>query len=158
MYTYRKKEDVDHPLFLFETDNDLTFVVRMDNFPYNFADIEQIRSIVIYCDELVKPPYDCKVGPTVCAIIEHYLSENQAEVLFYVCDDLDKRGSIRQRKFDMWYCKHENGLYTTLLQRIISLDGSQIFTCLIFDPKNYNKNALSKLYIKELTVLEDNKD
>lgn len=129
----------------------------MDNFPYNFADIAQIRSIVIYCDELIKPPYDYKVGQTVCAIIEHYLSKNQAQVLFYVCDDLDKRGSIRQRKFDMWYSKHANVLYTTLQQRIISLDSSQIFTCLIFDPKVYNKSALSKLYIKELTMLENNK-
>lgn len=157
MYNYKQGEGVDYPLFLFTSKLGFAFNVSFQVFPYNFIEIETIRSISVGCEDNSKPPLDTEVGETVCCIIEEYLTHNNNELLSYVCDDLDQKGLARQRKFNSWHNAYGKGKFVAAPHTITSQDGTEIYTCLIFDPLKYNEQAILESYEKEILELESHK-
>lgn len=157
MYNYKQGEGVDYPLFLFTSKFGHVFNVSFQEFPYDFIEIETIRSISVGCEDNSKPPLDPEVGETVCCIIEEYLSHNNEELLSYVCDNLDQKGSARQRKFNSWHIAHGNGKFVAAPHTIISKDDTEIYTCLIFDPLKHDEQTILESYEKEILTLESHK-
>lgn len=156
MYTYKRGEGVEHPLFLFITERKFTFSVRFENFPYTIKDIGELRSIGVDCDNGNNPPHDYRVGQTICAIINEYLLQNPHEIITYVCEDNDNRAKVRQQTFVRWGDQYNSERHKMITQDINTPNGTY-YTSLIFDPVVYNQEDLIAKYRDELTKMEEHK-
>lgn len=157
IYEYHQGEGVDHPLFLFSSSTGLEYGVRFDHFPFDFPNVDILRTISVFCNTENLPPNDFRVGITICDIIENYVINNPHEVVTYVCDNLDGKGRIRQDKFKRWYTSYSNG-HLLAFPHLISTPSDEIHTCIIFHPNVYDEDTMVASYKNEIESMNTIKE
>ncbi len=115
---YRVDNDSSEPnVFIFETVNSIIYEVRFKPSGYIFENDPEIQpfvfeiSIVVLENPTGKgPPGASLVPPTIARIFGNFFEQHE-RVVVYVCDTSDKRGSVRQRKFENWFSYYKGVSY-----------------------------------------------
>jgi hypothetical protein len=102
----------DDGAFLFVTDSGCYYTIQLSNKHQKFNDHELLfndgeafeLSIDRKCDDVGKSPFDDAVSNTILHILTTNIeAKGDTSTFFYVCDTTDGDGSLRARKFNMWY-------------------------------------------------------
>ncbi|MEX0995902.1 MAG: DUF6169 family protein [Flavobacteriaceae bacterium] len=156
MYEFNILEGENRPLFFFTTDNGYTYNVSFNPHVYKIEGITDISQVDVICLDNENPKKDIKVGKTICAIIEHFLSQNKERIVGYICDTQDKREESRNRKFYNWYRIHNNGGYTLKNYEIRPNQTNEVYyTAVIYHPEAYLDQFIDDTYGREMKELED---
>jgi hypothetical protein len=54
-------------------------------------------------------PFDYRTQITICFLVNRFFENNVSAVLFYLCDNNDGRGWLRDEVFTRWYMTHNSG-------------------------------------------------
>lgn len=154
MYDYKLIEGLNYPLFSFSTKFNHEYQVSFNTLAFVFKDI-MVYSISVDCLYPGDKTKDVSVGETVHSIISNFISENNNCLFSYICESLDGKELLRQRKFNGWYLLHGNSNHI-LKNFDIYIEEFDItyYTSIIFDSHIYDADFVEKIYnteIKELT-------
>jgi hypothetical protein len=92
-----------------------------------------------------KQSVDDQIGHTVFSIVEKFLRQNTAAVV-YLCDTTDSRQALRKRKFDSWFKKSDTSEITKVDGRI-SIDDSTIYNTLLIADSNPLAERIKSVFI-----------
>ncbi|GAA3655614.1 DUF6169 family protein [Flavivirga jejuensis] len=162
MYKYSTIEGEDHPLFIFETDNNYRVSLsfhpiknRLKSFKsissiYNI-DIDSIRNGVN--STRVK---DIKIGATICHILTNFIKANPESLITYLCDDADQRHYSRFKKFKGWAENCDSGDYQVLHFELSKPEkNKEYLTGIIFDSKFYSTKLIKTMSERQLETIID---
>jgi Family of unknown function (DUF6169) len=133
-------------IYSFATDAEATYAIRFKHAPHLFSR-EPALSAYIY--EMVidlvevgnKDALDLRIGPTIVAICEDFLRQEQ-NVLLYICETGDFRHTARARKFDSWFRQLGRRSFIKLDTQLPDPSGVIYFISLIIRLENPNFPAI----------------
>ena len=111
--------------YVFVTNDKRTYAVAFVEQPF-FAEEEyayaQDTYEVFLRLEKAPPAYgtDPKIGATVTAIIQDFVSKDSSRIVFFTCDTTDGRQLARFRKFSLWFSEFQDGRFGRYDERIIN--------------------------------------
>jgi Family of unknown function (DUF6169) len=150
--------------YFFETDNKIQYVAKFRNGAHFFLDLPahlpvyELTVFPVGLTEDQTPPLDLKVEITIGAIIKDFLIEYENSIL-YICDTNDKRASVRYRKFNSWYSRQTNIVFTKVDSTFFIRD-IEIFASLIVHESNLFFDEIIELFLaqKEKRLKEKDPD
>jgi len=97
--------------------------------------------------------FDYWVKNTVIKILADFL-EKDANVIFYVCDSIDKREDQRHKVFEYWYNKASElhdfiAKYNYSMQ---SVNGYQINSSILYNKNNYLSDYIISQFKEEMGI------
>lgn len=146
---YRVDNDPDDPnVFIFETTNAIIYEVRFKPSGYIFANDPEIQPFVFEMGITVlenplekRPPGDRLVPPTIAHIFGDFFEQHE-RIVVYICDSSDKRGLVRQRKFNNWFSLYKGSSYAQFNDSLLDETGVPYFISLIIRLDNPYRRRL----------------
>lgn len=162
MYTYKTEESQNSSLFYFKSHHNYTFNVQI---VISFLEISPeltFYEVSIDCIDQLNPKDDSKVGITVCHIINKYLTTNPYHILIYVCDSVDCKAHLRDRKFSQWYSNYNSCDHHKLFKFKYDIelhDGVlEHYTSAAFDESQYSIEFVQRIFTDYTKELDDLKN
>jgi Family of unknown function (DUF6169) len=136
--------------YFFETDNGIQYRIEIKDGSAYFIDFKPYLSVFELSIDLDNDaidslaPYDSRTESTIAHILIDFFKEN-SNCLIYVCDSADGRHHGRNRKFNSWFNKFNDG---TLEKHDINfeMDEMEMLFSLILHQNNPFKEELIKLF------------
>jgi hypothetical protein len=151
MYRIEKK---DFNIYLFDTDNQISYLIYFKPTPYILGDenlvyadniFEFIIQLASQNDQDIKVPYDSIVGDTIAFIVKDFFNQNNELITIYVCDSSDNRQLVRAKKFNDWFYKYYDGTLSKLDEKILDKNGTLFpFSLIIRSDNPYKGEILDK--------------
>ena len=120
---YNEKE----MFYYFTTDDSVEYDVRLLNVDY-LIDLP-LLSVSLYPADNRVSRIGIKVSETTCLILKRMLDADS--VLFYTCDPNDNRPHCRNRLFNMWFSRFNDGNY-----KKFSFSHGDVFSTVIISKSN----------------------
>jgi len=150
MYEYKTEESDNSSLFYFTNNSGNDFSVEVVDSLFEVEEKLALYAVSIDCLNEKNPKYDDNIGLTVCYIINQYLSQNPDIILIYICDSIDHRAHVRDRKFSYWYKRYNSNKNHQLLKFKYDIDmGGFIlehFTSAAFDNERYTEEEITEIF------------
>jgi Family of unknown function (DUF6169) len=126
--------------YQFITDNEIVYSLYFVDYNYIFQDYPNINANILSINieinskiiETVKT--DERIGITVVETIKDVFKTIE-NVVVYVCDNSDQRQVARERKFDFWFKKYNDGSIIKE-NEILYLDEVELINSLLIHKKN----------------------
>lgn len=110
--------------------------------------------------EKAPPAYatDPKIGATVTAIIQDFVSIDSSRIVFFTCDTTDGRQLARFRKFSLWFSEFQDGQFGRYDERIVNPRTGKIYLIMML-LRNDNPNRANVIlsYFELTTQLRSQK-
>jgi Family of unknown function (DUF6169) len=140
--------------YKFTTDNGIFYNISFSDGSFYFANIEphipiyELAIKFISLGDYLSPPQDRRAEITIIDIILTFLSDHTNSII-YTCDNIDNRHHARNRKFNIWFNKHQS----TDLEKYDSsfvVENTEILASLIVHSQNPFKEALIKVFVEQV--------
>lgn len=139
--------------YFFETDNKIKYRIEIKDGSSYFIDFKPYLSVFELSIDLdsdivdSSAPYDSRTESTINQILINFFKEH-SNCLIYVCDSADNRHHARNRKFNAWFNKFNNG---SLEKHDINFEteGIEMLFSLILHQKNPFREEIVKLFYQQ---------
>ena len=146
-YTIRNNE------YIFVTDYGIQYSIEIEDGSSYFISFKPYLTVyelsidIVNVEQVISAPYDRRTELTILAIVKIFLQDHTNSVI-YVCDSVDKRHRARNRKFDSWFQRNNDG---TLEKYDVdfSTEGIEILASLIVHIDNPFKEELVQLFLEQ---------
>ena len=101
-----------------------------------------------------KTDTDERLALTVVNILKRFLSSKEYAAV-YVCDNIDNKHEARNRKFNVWFARFDDGSIIKIDNKVV-IEKSVIYNSLLLHKDNPLKNRFIEAFI-ELNNTADNK-
>ena len=108
--------------FFFETDFGLIYEIKFKPSSYIFENFNKDNIYEFVIELALNPidniPLDKKISPTVAAIFNEFMKQNDYNACVYICDSSDGKQDIRRRKFNDWFYKYQNDDFVKIDEKL----------------------------------------
>ena len=115
-YDYYQEDELN---FYFVTNDGRRYLVTFEEQPFfdkdDFPFSDQTYELFLTLQK-ASPAYstDSRIGATLTAIIEHFITNDPLRIVFYTCDTADGRHFARFRRFNDWFMENNDRRYLRL--------------------------------------------
>ena len=150
---YNLEYDNDKGLYLFKTDNDIGYSISFmeDGRLQDLLGLEE-KLYSFSFQNINNTPhfsFDNKISNTIICSLKEVFEKDCSFTFHYSCDNVDGKGFVRNRKFNIWYTKAhvENPLILKIdLQN--TYEGTNYFSSLLIHENHPNKDLVIDSYKK----------
>jgi hypothetical protein len=136
--------------YFFETENYVKYRVEIKDGSAYFIDLKPYLSVFelsidLDSDSNAGAPYDARTELTIIQILLDFLKEH-SNCIIYVCDSADGRHYARNRKFNAWFNKFNDG---TIEKHDINFeieDSEMLFSLILHQENPFREEIVSLFY------------
>ena len=107
-------------------------------------------------EQVLFAPYDRRTEVTILSIVKAFFQDHTNSII-YVCDSVDGKHRARNRKFDMWFSRNNDGTLEKY-DLDFSTEGMEILASLIVHIDNPFKEELIQLFFQQPNEYDKNGD
>ncbi len=138
----------------FATDNQISYEVKFKpsdylfegSLPFAVTAFEFAIEIEENPDN-ISPPLDPKIPHTVAAIFRDFFTNNDEQVIVYICDSSDARQAVRRRKFNQWVEAFKGNEYLKIDAEIVESAKVTYYNSLILKSSHPKRQAIIDAFI-----------
>lgn len=148
-YEFSLREDQ----YFFETDNKVKYRIEIKDGSSYFIDFKPYLSVFELSIDLdsdaidASVPYDARTQLTINQILIDFFNEH-SNCLIYVCDSADGRHQARNRKFNSWFSKFNDG-HLEKHDINLELEDTEMLFSLILHQSNPFREEVVKLFYQQ---------
>jgi Family of unknown function (DUF6169) len=139
--------------YIFVTDYGIQYSIEIEDGSSYFFSFKPYLSVyelsidIANVEQVIFAPYDRRVELTILAILKTFFQDHSNSII-YVCDSIDRRHHARNRKFDSWFQRNNDG---TLEKYDVefSTENMEILASLIVHVNNPFKDELVQLFLAQ---------